>query len=74
MKTLADLAIGEKGIVKKIGCEPSVKRNVMTNGMIRGSEVTLTSMAPLGDPLVFLVISTKLSLRAEDAANITIED
>ena len=74
MKTLADLKMGESGVVKRINAEPTVKRNVMSNGMIKGSTVTLTGKAPFGDPLVFTVNSTKISLRKAEAEEILLEE
>ena len=74
MKTLADLKMGESGVVKRINTEPTVKRNVMMNGMIKGSTVTLTGQSPFGDPLVYTVNSTKISLRKVEAEQILLVD
>ena len=74
MKTLADLKMGQSGKIRKFMTDPVVKRNCMTQGMIKGSSVMLTGKAPFGDPLVFTVNSSKISLRKDEAALILLED
>ncbi len=42
-------------------------------GMTPGTKVTLVSIAPLGDPLVFELRGYRLSLRRSEAAGIEVE-
>ena len=70
MRTLADLKLGESGTVKKFNSDPIVKRNCMMQGMIKGSQVTYSAKNPFGDPRVYTVNSTKISLRIAEAETI----
>ncbi|MBQ7188647.1 MAG: FeoA domain-containing protein [Kiritimatiellae bacterium] len=67
MKTLKDLMIGESGTVKKVHGEGPTKRRIMDMGVIKGADVLLRKVAPLGDPLEVTVRGYELSIRKEDA-------
>ena len=67
MKTLKDLKIGESGTVKKVHGEGPTKRRIMDMGVIKGADVLLRKVAPLGDPLEVTVRGYELSIRKEDA-------
>ncbi len=71
--TLKDLKIGEKGIVKKINGEGSVKRRIMDMGITKGTEIYVRKVAPLGDPMELTVRGYELSIRKADAENIEME-
>ena len=50
--TVCDLKVGQKGIIDNIyGNEKLVKR-LLALGCIEGTDVTLKTIAPLGDPLI----------------------
>ncbi len=75
MKTkLADFTVGEKGRVtgfEKSG--KSYRQKLMAMGMIKGTEFTVTRMAPLGDPVEIEVLGFNLSLRKEESAALIVE-
>lgn len=71
--TLKDVKIGETAKVKKINCEGAIKRRIMDMGIIKGTEIFVRKVAPLGDPIEITVRGYELSLRKEDAENIEIE-
>lgn len=71
--TLKDVKIGKTAKVKKINCEGAIKRRIMDMGIIRGTEIFIRKVAPLGDPIEITVRGYELSLRKEDAENIQIE-
>lgn len=73
MKTIVDLKIGEKGIVKKLHGTSAVKRHIMDMGITKGTELTLVKVAPLGDPMELEVRGYELSIRASEAKDIEIE-
>lgn len=73
MKTLRDVKVGEKIIVKKIEGEGAVKRRIMDMGLTKGTEVFVRKVAPLGDPIELTVRGYELSLRKADAALIIVE-
>lgn len=70
---LKDVKIGKTAKVKKINCEGAIKRRIMDMGIIRGTEIFIRKVAPLGDPIEITVRGYELSLRKEDAENIQIE-
>ena len=58
MKTLRDIEIGKKAVIKKIHGSGALKRRFMDMGITRGTEVYFKRGA-LGDPmrLTFLVMN-----------------
>lgn len=73
MKTLRDVKIGEKAIVKKLHGEGAVKRRIMDMGLTKGTEVTVRKVAPLGDPVELTVRNYELSIRKADAEMVEVE-
>lgn len=71
--TLDQLGHGQAGRVVRVGGRPAVRRRLLELGIVRGETMTLQRAAPLGDPLEFLVKGYHLSLRAREAAAISIE-
>ena len=73
MKTLKDVAVGDKAIVKRLSGEGALKRRIMDMGVTKGVEVLVRRVAPLGDPIEVTVRGDELSLRKDEAANIIVE-
>jgi Fe2+ transport system protein FeoA len=71
--TLDRLAHGQAGRVIRVGGRPVVRRRLLELGIVRGETMTLERAAPLGDPLEFFVKGYHLSLRAREAAAISVE-
>ena len=73
-RTLEDLAPGERGTILSVGNQSgTVKRRLVDMGLTPGTEVRVTNVAPLGDPIELRVRGYALSLRKEDARNIQVE-
>ncbi len=72
MKTLKDVKIGETVTVKKLNCEPVLKRKIMDMGITKGTDITITRVAPLGDPIEVSVRGYDLSMRKDDAKTIEV--
>ncbi|MDI9481428.1 MAG: FeoA family protein [Bacillota bacterium] len=70
MKSLKDLAPGEKAIVSKLVGAGSIRRRIIDMGMVPGAEIEMERYAPLGDPIEIKVKGYHLSLRKEEADNI----
>lgn len=69
---LSQLEVGKKGIVKEFtDLEMSVK--LMEMGCLPGEEVSVTRVAPLGDPIAIHVAGYMLSLRKREAATIILQ-
>ncbi len=69
--TIADLTVGEKGIIEDIPYE-SVPLKLLEMGCLPGKEVELLQLAPLNDPLYIRVNGSHLAIRKETAKLIVI--
>lgn len=74
-RTLQGLMPGESGIILSVGNQSgAVKRRLVDMGLTPGTEVTVKRIAPFGDPIEVRLRGYELSLRKDDAAQITIGD
>ncbi len=73
MKTLKDVKVGETATIKRLHGEGALKRRIMDMGLIKGTEVYVRKVAPLGDPMQLTVRGFELSVRKEDAEQIEVE-
>ena len=71
--TLDNLRVGESARVTAVGGQGALRQHILDMGVIPGSVVTLTKLAPLGDPMELKIHGYALSLRKADAAGIEIE-
>lgn len=73
MRTLAELAPGERGKVIKVAGDAEAARRLMEMGLMRGTPVEVIRVAPLGDPLEVRVRGFMLTLRRAEAEHIEVE-
>lgn len=73
MKTLKDVAVGDKAIVKRLSGEGALKRRIMDMSVTKGVEIFVRKVAPFGDPIEVTVRGYELSLRKAEAENILVE-
>lgn len=71
--TLKDLKPGEKGRVEKLSGRDAVRRRIADMGVTRGSLVEVVRVAPLGDPIDVKIKGYHLSLRKDEATDISVE-
>jgi len=71
MRTLKDAKVGDTVTVVKLHGEGAVKRRIMDMG-IKGTEIFVRKVAPLGDPMELNVRGYELSVRKADAEMIEI--
>ena len=71
-KTLSDMKPGENGIVSSVSQSSLNRKKLAEMGIIKGRPVEIIKIAPLGDPIEIDVKGYKLSLRKEEAKNITV--
>ena len=70
-KTLNDLTPGQSGTILSVGNQSgAVKRRLVDMGLTPGTQVKVTKVAPLGDPLEVSLRGYELSLRRADAEQI----
>jgi len=72
-KTVADLNIGEKGIIEHV-CLNSIPLKLLEMGCMPGKEVELIQIAPLNDPLYIVVNGSHIAIRRDVAQLIEIEN
>jgi ferrous iron transport protein A len=70
---LSRLALGASGRVKELPRAGSSFLRLREMGLLPGTTVTLVRAAPLGDPIEIKVRGYHLSLRLEEAEQITLE-
>lgn len=73
MKTLRDVAIGDRAVVVKLHGEGAVRRRMMDMGITKNAEVLVRKAAPLGDPIEVKVRGYELSIRKADASLIEVQ-
>ncbi|MEI6646325.1 MAG: metal-dependent transcriptional regulator [bacterium] len=71
IKYLDALLPDEVGIVMSVPV--GLGRRLAAYGLVKGSSVRLSKIAPLGDPRSFLVNNTEISLRSSEAKQIQVE-
>ena len=73
MQTLQGVKPGQTVRVVELYGQGPVKRRIMDMGIIRGTEILVRKVAPLGDPIEVNVRGYELSLRKADVDIIEIE-
>jgi ferrous iron transport protein A len=70
---LSELALGASGRVKDLPSTGPTFLRLREMGLLPGTTITFVRAAPLGDPLEFKLRGYHLTLRREEAAQITLE-
>ena len=73
MRTLKDVKVGETVTVVKVAGSGPLRRRIMDMGIVRGTEIHLRKVAPLGDPVEVALRGYELSLRRADLEIIEVE-
>ncbi|MFA6358031.1 MAG: FeoA family protein [Candidatus Omnitrophota bacterium] len=73
LKVLSDLKARDKGKVKQITGQGQLKKKLLDMGVIPGNEFEVLRVAPLGDPVEVRIKGYNLSLRKEEARQISVE-
>lgn len=71
--TLDTLPLGQEAVITAVGGEGALRLRLLDMGLIPKTTVQVEKIAPLGDPIELRVRGYALSLRKEDARNITVE-
>ena len=69
---LNELKTGQSARVLAVGGEGALRQHVLDMGVLPGVEVTLTKLAPMGDPMELRVRGYELTLRLADAEKIEV--
>jgi Fe2+ transport system protein FeoA len=69
---LSEITVGQSGTIVTLGVTGPLRRRLLALGLITGERVTITRVAPLGDPLELEVKGYRLSLRKAEASQILV--
>ena len=70
--TLNELKVGQSAAIAAVGGEGALRCRLLDMGLIPRTKVTLQKVAPMGDPIQISVRGYELTLRVEDAKQITV--
>jgi DtxR family Mn-dependent transcriptional regulator len=71
--SLDDLKAGETATIVKVGSAGALRRRIMDMGGVKGTQVEVVKVAPLGDPIEVKIKGYNLTLRKQEAAAITVK-
>ncbi len=73
IKSLNLLKKGQTAVVESVsGLNQELQHKLLTLGMVKGSNVEVKSVAPLGDPITIRVKGFDLSLRLKEASQVVV--
>ncbi len=67
---LSSLKVGESGIIQKMNFKGAIRQRLLAMGLVVGEKILVKRVAPLGDPIDFIVKGYDLSLRKAEANEI----
>jgi ferrous iron transport protein A len=71
--TLGNVRVGQRATIVRVGGEKAARRRLLDMGLVTGETVTVERVAPMGDPIEVLIKGYHLSLRKQEASQITVE-
>ena len=72
--TLSDLAIGKSGRITAVGGQGALRRHLLDMGLTPKTVVLVRKRAPMGDPIELHLRGYELTLRLDDARQITLTE
>ena len=71
---LSEAREGQSVVIERIGGQGALRRRLHEMGILKGTAVTIEKYAPLKDPMELVVRGYHVSLRVEEAAQISVFD
>ncbi len=71
---LSEMKEGHKATIVRVGGNGILRRRILEMGILKGTDVYVEKYAPLKDPLELIVKGYHITLRVEEAAQITVEN
>ena len=71
---LSEMKKGQTGTIVYVGGNGALRRRILEMGLINGAEIYVEKYAPLKDPLELILKGYHISLRVEEAAQITVDN
>ena len=72
MPTLDQLLTGQSGEIETLAGDPALVQRLYEIGLLEGETIEVLGFAPLGDPVEIRVGNTRLSLRKQEAAAVSV--
>ena len=70
-KSLEKLHCYQKALIENISCD-NIRQKLIDMGVIPGTEIMISNIAPLGDPIEICLRGYELSLRKSEAKQISV--
>jgi len=68
---LSECRPGMRGTVSRVeASSPMLKHKLLSMGIVQGTEIAVTHIAPLGDPMTIRALGYSLSLRKSEALGV----
>ena len=71
--SLNELKPGQNGKIVSLWGEGAVHKRLLDMGLVKGAEIIVERVAPLGEPIEVKIKGYNLSLRKEEARNVKIK-
>jgi len=71
---LSELKKGQTATITRIGGNGMLRRRILEMGIVKGTDVYVEKYAPLKDPVELIVKGYHISLRVEEAAQISVDN
>jgi Fe2+ transport system protein FeoA len=72
-RSMADVEIGERAKILRVGGGAELHRRLMDMGLVRGTEILMIRNAPLRDPVEIEVKGYRLAIRRSEASQVRVE-
>jgi len=73
MEQLTALFPKQRGTVHAVHGGATLRKRLLDMGLVPGAEISVVRVAPLGDPVEYMVKGYRLSLRRSEAAHVLVE-
>ncbi len=70
--TLDQIKPGQSGIITQVAGQGLLRRRLLDMGLTPKTKVYVRKVAPMGDPIELMLRGYVLTIRKEEAANITV--
>ena len=71
---LSEMKENQTAIIVRVGGNGALRRRILEMGILKGSEIYVEKYAPLKDPIELIVKGYHVSLRVEEASQITVDN
>jgi len=70
---LSQLREGQRATILRVGGNGALRRRLLEMGLLKGTDLYVEKYAPLKDPMELIVKGYHISLRVQEASQISVE-